>query len=77
MKKIILGLSFGIASVLGMSSIAYADDSYSTQNTTVESTTVSTDQVQETESPNAPDAYYEYGFGEVKADGQWVNDNHN
>lgn len=77
MKKIILGLSFGIASVLGMSSIAYADDSYSTQNTTVESTTVSTDQVQEKESPNAPDAYYEYGFGEVKADGQWVNDNHN
>lgn len=77
MKKIILGLSFGIASVLGMSSIAYADDSYSTQNTTVESTTVSTEQVEERVSPNAPDVYYKYGFGEVKADGQWVNDNHN
>lgn len=24
--------------------------------------------------PSAPDAYYQYGMGQVKADGQWVND---
>lgn len=74
MKKTILGLSFGIVSILGLSTTAYAEDAYVTQNTEV--TTVSTtEQVQEKESTNAPDVYYEYGFGEVKADGQWVNDN--
>lgn len=78
MKKAILGLSFGIMSVLSMSSMANAEDSYQTQDTmAVQSTTVSTEQVEERVSPNAPDVYYKYGFGEVKADGQWVNDNHN
>lgn len=26
-------------------------------------------------SNNIPESYHKYGFGEVKADGQWVNDN--
>lgn len=78
MKKIILGLSFGIMSVLGMSTMANAEDTYPAQDTmAIQNTTVSTEKVDEKASSNAPDAYYKYGFGEVKADGQWVNDNHN
>ncbi len=68
MKKIILGLSFGLMSVLGTTSIAYADTSYMDQRATYNE--VSAD----SQSSNAPAAYEQYGFGEVKADGQWVND---
>lgn len=71
MKKAILGLTFGIMSVFGATSMAYANTSYTSQNTSYD------ESVQETKSSNAPSAYEKYGFGEVKADGQWVNDNHN
>lgn len=66
MKNKIIATSVIMMSLLGGMSVANA--------------TVPTDeevsQAQSGEKPaSAPEGYYEYGLGQVKADGQWVNDN--
>ena len=64
-KSAVLGVSVALMSVFGM---------VSTANAAVP--TASEQQVyQDSKSNNIPESYHKYGFGEVKADGQWVNDN--
>lgn len=68
-KKAVIGMSLVFMSSLGMVSVANAQ----TQVQDTQSYTQSHDKTDA--SSSVPDAYYKYGFGEVKADGQWVNDN--
>lgn len=60
--KVILVMSLGMGSMFGMMNVANAsmDNAVSKY---------------EQKAANAPDGYEKYGIGEVKADGQWVNDN--
>lgn len=63
MKKTIIATTIALTSLFGAMNMAHA--------------TVPSDQtkVTATEQNNIPSSYEKYGFGEVKADGQWVNDN--
>lgn len=68
MKKLIIGLSLTLMSVFGVTAVAHAE----TQSA---EPTQKQEQVRQDDAANAPSGYEEFGFGEVKADGQWVNDN--
>ena len=70
-KTAVIGMSLVLMSSFGMVSVAQAQTQ--DQNTYTHSQTQSVES-QDTNS-SVPDAYHKYGFGEVKADGQWVNDN--
>jgi len=66
-KSAVLGMSIALASMFG---------AVSTANAAVPSSSDQQEyQSQDSKSSNIPESYHKYGFGEVKADGQWVNDN--
>lgn len=60
-SKTILSISLGLMSVFGAMNIAHASQDTASSH--------------EVKASNAPSGYEKYGIGEVKADGQWVNDN--
>lgn len=66
MKKIILALTLGSGLAFGMIGVA---------NAAVPSD-VPTGAEKATNANKAPTAYEKYGFGQVNADGHWVNDSH-
>lgn len=64
-KSAVLGISIALMSVFGAVSTANAAVPTSSEQQAY----------QDGKSNNIPESYHKYGFGEVKADGQWVNDN--
>lgn len=64
-KSAVLGVSVALMSVFGVVSTANAAVPTSSEQQAY----------QDSKSNNIPESYHKYGFGEVKADGQWVNDN--
>jgi len=83
MKKVIAIGLLGM-SLVGMSSVANAKEGdgatikhnypFAISHSSQVNTDTSYQASNKIESPNAPDVYYQYGEGMVKADGQWVSE---
>lgn len=83
MKKVLAITLLGM-SLIGVSSVANAKESdgatikhnypFAISHSTQVNVDTSYHASNKTESTNAPDVYYQYGEGMVKADGQWVSE---
>lgn len=64
MKNTIVATTLVLGSIFGIMNVAHASEVHTDKN-----------QSSVTTNSSAPSGYEKYGIGEVKADGQWVNDN--